>query len=184
MELWVLIIVLIWLGIVSWFDLRTREVPHMAWVVVPFLGAMIYQIALGGWRLAFLAVVVALVSERQRLAKLTELNIDTIFFWVPFLFAGLYLAGSFNPVGAISIVGFWIAWELRCWGGADAVASIALVLIWPELSIVLALLVVHLLVALVATGVSLLKEKKLSFHQMPGLPLLLFSVVLRALFLS
>lgn len=36
MELWVLIIVLTWLGIVSWFDLHTREVPHMAWVVVPF----------------------------------------------------------------------------------------------------------------------------------------------------
>ncbi len=184
MELWVLMIVLIWLGIVSWFDLRTREVPHMAWVVVPLLGAMVYQTTLGGWRLVFLTLFVALASERQRLAKLTELNIDQIFFWVPFLFAGVYLAGSFNPIGAMAIVGFWIAWELHCWGGADAVASIALVLVWPDLSFVLALLAVHLLVALVATGVSLLKEKKLRLHQMPGLPLLLFSVVLRALFLG
>jgi len=184
MEWWVLLIVLIWLGIVSWFDLRTREVPHMAWVVVPLLGAMVYQTALGGWRLVFLTLIVALVSERQRLAKLTELAIDRLPFWFPFLFAGLYLAGSHNPIGAIAVVGFWIAWELRCWGGADAVTSLVLVLIWPDLSFVLALLVVHLLVAIVATGVSLVKEKKLHFHQMPGLPLLLLSVVLRSLFLS
>lgn len=184
MELWVLSIVLTWLVIVSWFDLRTHEVPHMAWVVVPLMGAMVYRTALGGWWLAFLTLMVALASERHRLAKLAEPNIDRIYFWVPFLLAGLSLAGSHNPIGAMAIVSFWIAWELHCWGGADAVASIAIVLIWPDLRFVFALLIVHLLVVLVATGVSLVKDKKLCFHQMPGLPLLLFTVVLRAMSLG
>jgi len=113
MGIWVLGIVLIWLAIVSWFDLKKREVPHTAWVIVPLVCAAIYQAMIGDWRLSFLTVVVALTSERQRLANLTELELESIFFWVPFLFAGCYLAGSHNPIGAIAIVSFWVAWELR-----------------------------------------------------------------------
>jgi Flp pilus assembly protein protease CpaA len=182
MGIWVLGIVLIWLAIVSWFDLKKREVPHTAWVIVPLVCAAIYQAMIGDWRLSFLTVVVALTSERQRLANLTELELESIFFWVPFLFAGCYLAGSHNPIGAIAIVSFWVAWELRCWGGADAVASIALVLIWPDLKLIFALLAVHALVAGFATIVTLLKEHKLRLHHLPGLPMLFFSVLLRSLF--
>ena len=181
MNMWISAIVLTWLAIVSWFDLRNREVPHTAWVAVPLAGAMFYQTVVGNWQLTFLAVVVALASERKRLAKLTVLNLDTIFFWAPFLFAGLYLAGRVNPMGAIAIIGFWLAWELHCWGGADAVTSIALTLIWPDIKFVLALLAVHTLVAVVATGFTLLKEHKLRAHQLPGLPLLFCSVLLRAI---
>jgi hypothetical protein len=184
MEVWVIGIVLTWLAVVSWFDLKKREVPHSLWVIVPLVCAMFYQMVTGNWQLTFLSVVIALVSERQRLAKLTDLKIDTIFFWTPILFAGLYLAGTHNPIGSIAMIGFWLAWELRCWGGADAVASITLVLIWPDIKLILALLVVHAAVALIATMVSLVKERKFRVHHLPGLPLLLFSVLLRSIFFS
>lgn len=184
METWVMGIILTWLAIISWFDLNKREVPHTAWVVVPLACAMVYQAVVGGWPLTFLSVIVALTSERERLAKLTELRLDTIFFWVPFLFAGVYVAGSHNPIGAIAIVSFWVAWELRCWGGADAVTSIALALIWPDARLIVAILIVHAFVAGIATLVSLIKERRFRVHQLPGLPLLFLSALLRFIYFS
>ena len=182
MEDWVFGIVLIWLAVISWFDLKKREIPNSAWVIVPFGIAMVYQGLFGSWQLTFLSCVIAIASEREQLAKITGLHLNTIFFWVPWIFAGLLVAGSANPIGTVAIVTLWMAWELRCWGGADAVASIALVLIWPDMKLILALLAVHALVALAATIVSLLKERRFRLHQLPGLPLLLFSVLFRSVF--
>jgi len=169
----------IWLALLSWFDLRKREVPHTAWVVIPLICAAIYQTKVGDWQLSFLTGIVALASERQRLAKLSKLRVDTIFFWIPWLLACLYAAATRNPVGAISIVAFWAAWELRCWGGADAVTAITLALIWPDMRLMIAVLIVHAFVAVIASLVSLIRERKLCLHQFPGLPLLLLSAILR-----
>jgi hypothetical protein len=181
MEYFFLGMVFIWLGLVSWFDLRQREVPHTAWVVIPLICAAIYQAVAGDWPLSFLSGMVALASERQRLAKLSELRVDTIFFWIPWLLACLYAAATRNPVGALAIVVFWAAWELRCWGGADAVTAITLTLIWPDMRMVIAVLIVHAFVAAIASLDSLIRERKLRVHQFPGLPLLLMSAVLRLL---
>lgn len=181
MDVFFLGLILIWLALVSWFDLRKREVPHTAWVVIPLICAAIYQAVAGDWQLSFLTGMVALASERQRLAKLSELRVDTIFFWIPWLLACLYAAANRNPVGAIAIIAFWAAWELRCWGGADAVTAITLTLIWPDMRLVIAVLVVHALVAVIASLISLIRERKLMVHTFPGLPLLLLSAVLRLL---
>lgn len=184
METFFLGLIFIWLALVSWFDLRKREVPHSAWVVVPLICAVVYQAIAGDWRLSFLTVIVALASERQRLAKLSELRVETIFFWIPWLLASLYAAASHHPVGAVAIVAFWVAWELRCWGGADAVSAITLMLIWPDLHLVIAVLIVHASVAVLASLVSLIQERKLRVHQVPGLPLLLLSALLRLISFS
>ena len=98
---------------------------------------------------------------------------------MPLLFAGLYVAGSHNLIGAIAILAFWVAWELRCWGGADAVTSITLALIWPDVRLILAILVVHAAVAGIATMISLMKERTFRVHHLPGLPLLFLSALLR-----
>lgn len=179
MEIFFFGLIFIWLALVSWFDLRKREVPHTAWVVIPLICASIYQAVAGDWQLSFLTGVVALASERQRLAKLSELRVDTIFFWIPWLLACLYAAATRNPVGAIAIVAFWAAWELRCWGGADAVTAITLMLIWPDMRLVIAVLIVHAFVAVIASMVSIIRERKLMVHTFPGLPLLLLSAILR-----
>lgn len=62
-------------------------------------------------------------------------------------------------------------------GGADAVATIALVLVWPAMAFVVALLVVHLVVALAMTGHSLAREKRWRLHTIPGLPLIFATVL-------
>ena len=172
-------LIFIWLALVSWFDLRKREVPHPAWVIIPLVCVVVYQAVAGDWRLSFLTIIVVMASERQRLAKLSKLRVDTIFFWIPWLLSSLYVAASHNPVGAIAIVAFWAAWELRCWGGADAVTAITLALIWPDMHLVIAVLVVHAFVAVIASLVSLIRERKLRVHQFPGLPLLMLSAMLR-----
>jgi hypothetical protein len=169
--------VMIWLGIMSWFDIKSREIPHSAWVIVPFIGALIYRTILGGWQLVVLAILVALVSERVRLAKLTELHLDQMAFWLPPLGVISFISISINPVGSLAILGFWIAWELHCWGGADAVTAMTLALVWPGWILIIALLSVHLVVALVATVYSFILEHRFRLHSIPGLPLLFATVV-------
>jgi hypothetical protein len=71
MENWIFGVVFIWLAVISWFDLKKREIPNSAWVIVPFGIAMVYQALVGDWQLTFLSCVIAIASERERLAKIT-----------------------------------------------------------------------------------------------------------------
>lgn len=183
MELFLLILALIWLGIVSWFDLRTKQVPHSAWVIVPFVVAILYRIAYSSWELVVLSIIIAFTSERHRLAQAAGNDrFASMFMWLPLVVVSFFRAGAVNPVGAVAILAFWVAWELRCWGGADAVASITLVLLWPDMSLILALLVVHVIAALGVTIVTLVRERMWKLHSIPGLPLLLLTVLLREAF--
>lgn len=177
MQIWLFGPVLIWLGVVSYFDWKKREIPHSVWVVLPLLMAMVYRLAAGGWQLVALAAMVSIASERKRLADVTRLPFDLWSLWIPPLFLLTYWGLLANPVGALAILGFWLAWELHCWGGADAVATIALVLVWPAMTFVVALLVVHLVVALGMTGYSLVWEKRWRLHTIPGLPLIFATVL-------
>lgn len=180
METFVLILALIWLGIVSWFDLHTKQVPHSAWVIVPFIVAIFYRIAYSSWELVVLSIIIAFASERHRLAQAAGNDrFALLFMWLPLVVFSFLRAGTVYPVGAVAILSFWVAWELRCWGGADAVASITLALLWPDLSLILALLVVHVIAALGVTIVTLVRERSWKLHAIPGLPLLLLTVLLR-----
>lgn len=171
-------LVVVWLGIVSWFDIRKSEIPHSAWVVIPLIGACIYQAWQGNWALVLLAILVSAVSERERIAQLFGWEeIGKIITWFPLLFLGAYLALQASPFAAMAIIGFWAAWELKWWGGADAVAAISLILIYPELTFILAFLVVHVIATIALAIRSLVKEKTVCFHRIPGLPLLFIAVV-------
>jgi len=183
MEAFVLILALIWLGIVSWFDLYTKQVPHSAWVIVPFGLAILYRIAYSSWELVVLSIIIAFASERKRLAQAAANDrFASLFLWLPLVVVSFLRAGAVHPVGAVAILAFWIAWELRCWGGADAVASITLALLWRDMHLILALLSVHVVAALVATCVTLVRERAWKLHAIPGLPLLLLTVLLREAF--
>jgi Flp pilus assembly protein protease CpaA len=173
---------LIWLSVVSWFDIRTRQIPHSAWVAIPFLIGSVYRVVNGGWELSLLAFVVVLASERRYLSGFRYFeSLGTIYSWFPIIGGCAYLAGATNLIGTLAIIGFWIAWELHCWGGADAMASIALLLCWPDLPFVLAFLMANSLAASISTMISLIQDRKFRLHQIPGLPLLLLSVVGRVL---
>jgi hypothetical protein len=166
-----------WLGIISWFDIRKNEIPHSAWVIIPLIGAGVYRVWQGDWSLVLLATLVAAVSERERLSHVVKFKESKrIITWFPLLFLSAYLAIPSFPIAGLAIVGFWVAWELKWWGGADAVAAITLILIYPGLTFILAFLVVHIIVTIGLFIRSLMKEKSVKMHRMPGLPLLLLAI--------
>ena len=171
-------LVVTWLGIVSWFDIRKSEIPHSAWVVIPLIGAGLYRIWQGDWTLVLLAAVVAAVSERYRISKAFGWEeLSRIITWLPLLFLGAFLSIQSSSLSALAIIGFWAAWELKWWGGADAVAAIAIILIYPEIAFILAFLIVHAITAIMLTIRSLIKEKTARLHRIPGLPLILIAVI-------
>ena len=170
--------VVVWLGIISWFDIRKNEIPNSLWVILPLIGACAFQAWQGDWRLVLLAIMVAAISERERLSQLLHSGeIGKLFIWLPMLLLGLIFAVQSSPIAAFAIVGFWIAWELNWWGGADAVAALTLILIYPKGTFILAFLGVHGIAALVLTISSLWKTKTIKLHQIPGLPLLLLAIL-------
>ena len=85
---WILFgLVVTWLGIVSWFDIRKSEIPHGAWVVIPLIGAAVYRILQGDWILVLLAGVVAAVSERNRISQAFGWEeLSRIIAWLQLLF--------------------------------------------------------------------------------------------------
>lgn len=177
-------LVLLWLAIISWFDLRKSEIPHSAWVIVPLVLAIVYQGFLGNWSLALFAFVIALVSERHLFAQLSQKKqFAHIVNWFPILIPSLLWSFQRFPLVTLCICAFWIAWELGWWGGADATAAICLFLVFPTPSLMITFLLVHLMVVLILAAWSLLKERRLRSHRLPGLPLLLLSVFLMVIFL-
>ena len=171
-------LVVTWLGIVSWFDIRKSEIPHSAWVVIPLMGAGLYRILQGDWTLVLLAVLVAAVSERYRISTVFGWEeLSRIITWLPLLFLGAFLSIQTSPLSALAIMGFWVAWELKWWGGADAVAAISIILIYPKITFILAFLIVHVIATIMLTIRSLIKEKTAHLHRIPGLPLILIAVI-------
>jgi len=174
-------LVVTWLGIVSWFDIRKSEIPHSAWVVIPLIGAGLYRIWQGDWALVLLAVLVAAVSERYRISQAFGWEeLSRIITWLPLLFLGAFLSIQSSPLSALAIIGFWAAWELKVsgWGGADAVSAITICLIWPGIFFIISFLVIHLIVVIASGVVSMVREQKIKLHRLPGLPILLVSVLI------
>lgn len=171
-------IVAIWLGIISWFDMRKSEIPHSLWVILPLIAACVYQACQGDWRLVLFAVLVAAASEREQLSQMPHSRlIGKNFFWIPLIVFGLLITIQSSPVAAFAILGFWVAWELKWWGGADAVTAMILILIYPKITFILAFLSVHVIVLLGLTVSSLMKKEPIKPHQIPGLPLLFLTVL-------
>jgi len=67
---------------------------------------------------------------------------------------------------------------LKWWGGADAVSAITVCLIWPGMVFIISFLAIHLIVVIVSGLVSVVREQKIKLHRLPGLPILLASVLL------
>ena len=171
-------VVVVWLAIVSWFDLRKGEIPHSAWVIVPLVFAGVYRAWHGNWQLSLLAGLVAVISEREWISRVIHFREAGKFLtWSPILFLALYMSIQYELLIVLSIIGFWIAWELGWWGGADAVCAITLSLIWPEITFFLAFFGCHAVIALGLMVITYKVEKKVKLHRLPGLPIMLLAVV-------
>jgi hypothetical protein len=142
------------------------------------MGAGLYRILQGDWTLVLLAVLVAAVSERYRISTVFGWEeLSRIITWLPLLFLGAFLSIQTSPLSALAIMGFWVAWELKWWGGADAVAAIAIILIYPEIAFILAFLIVHVIATIMLTIKSFVQKKTVCLHRIPGLPLILIAVI-------
>jgi hypothetical protein len=63
-------------------------------------------------------------------------------------------------------------------GGADAISAITICLIWPGIFFIKSFLVIHLIVVIVSGLISMVREQKIKLHRLPGLPILLASVLI------
>lgn len=177
---WVLfILVVVWLALLSWFDLRKQEIPHSLWVIVPFCAAGIYRAAQGDWQIVLVALLVAAVSERERFAQtLAWQEAGRLLTFAPLLLLGAVLSMQVSAVAGLAILSFWAAWEWKWWGGADAVAAITVCLLWPGMPFVLSFLAMHFIVVIASGLASMVQEQKIRLHRLPGLPILLASVLI------
>ena len=143
-EYWLELLVLVWLAPLAVYDLHRKEVPHMACVGVPCLAAMVYAVAIGTWQLSAVAVLVITASERDAIrSRQSRRWILVVSLLIVCL---LVLASGEAAPGAIAVLGFWLAYELGWWAGADAMVAIALALLWPSIWLLVTLAGAHLAV--------------------------------------
>ncbi len=140
---------LAWLIPLAHHDLRKREVPHIAFVAVPFALAALAGAWRGGWTMALMAITLVAITERARLWP--ALHRPALAGGLA-ICAGLLILSPFELApGALSLVGFWLAYELGWWAGADALAAMALALLWPDdIRLLVSLAVAHIVAALAA----------------------------------
>ena len=181
---WVLLsLLLLWLGFLSWHDIRHREIPHSLWVVTPLFLICGYRAWVGdGWLVLFIGIILA-VSERERISALLKITvINSLVSWFPWLLIGMFFSVQSQPVIIVAILGFWVAWELRIWGGADALIAMVLILVLPAISFLVTFFIVHVIVAI---GIQILwwsTHQKNRVLRIPGIPLLIPCIILVNLF--
>lgn len=171
--------VILWLMVISWFDLRKSEIPHSAWVVIPLGMAILCRAVLGTWSLVLLALIIAAASERVFISRLLRLDVFLhVRSWIPLLISTLWWSFPIHPFASLSILAFWIAWEFGWWGGADATAAICLFLILPASTMMASFVLVHLVIVAILAVRSLIVERRLRLHRLPGLLLLFIAAVI------
>lgn len=177
-KFWLELLVLVWLIPLAAYDLQRKEVPHMACVGVPCLAAMVYGVAVGAWQVSVVAALVVAASERHAIRSRQArrwLLVATLLIVCLLVFA----SGEAAP-GAIAVLGFWLAYELGWWAGADAMTAITLALLWPDIRLLVVLSLAHLSVAGVRLGVRWLTKQAptAGMSQVSGIPVIGLAVVL------
>jgi hypothetical protein len=174
--LWAASLILIWLAVLSYFDMKTRMVPHVAWVLIPCLVAMAYRTWLGGWALSGLVLAIIVISERNHLSG--RLRWMAALFPIPVMAVWMTADGLQDVMPMLAVIGFWLAWEFRAWGGADALIAITLIQIWPDITFLVMMLVAHLIAGLFTHMVTWTRYGPTTIPiRLPGIPLIMISTM-------
>ena len=110
-ELFVLVIVLIWLLVCMIYDLRYRELP-MQLTLIPLVVAGIYSLFHGGWALVGLTTGLIFISDLEPRER------RIMFAAVASAFAAIFDPAVMLQVAALLAI--WLLWEVGAMGGADA----------------------------------------------------------------
>jgi hypothetical protein len=164
-----------WLITIAVFDIRERKVPHPAWTGIPMLVAAVYRLVSGQHQMIVAAAVVAVViSERRHLQQKALEGI--------ILAAGVILLGWMMMTteisagyGIVGVIVFWASWERHYIGGADAMALITCLIVWPGIEFIIAYLVAGLIWSL---GVRIKEGGWLKGHPSPGLAIIAAAAIL------
>ncbi|MGB7540334.1 MAG: hypothetical protein WBM17_17465 [Anaerolineales bacterium] len=158
-----------WLIIIAVFDIRERKVPHPVWTGVPMLVAAVYRLVSGQHQMIVAAAVVAVVISERR--HLQQKMLEGIILAAGILVMGwlLFTTELTGAMGIIGIIVFWASWERKYIGGADAMALITCLIVWPGIEFVIAYLVAGLGWSL---GVRIKEGGWLKGHPSPGLAII------------
>lgn len=181
---WIILsLLLLWLGFLSWHDIRQQEIPHSLWGVIPLLLICGYRVWIGdGWLVLFIGFILA-VSERESISSILKMKaMSSLASWFPWLLIGMFFSVQIQPVITVAILGFWVAWELRIWGGADALIAITLILVLPAIPFLVSFILIHLIIAIGIRILQWITHQKNEVVRIPGIPLLIPCVLLVYLF--
>ena len=142
---WLELAVLIWLAPLALYDLRRREVPHIACVAVPCLAALFHSFAAGVWPLGAVGVLAIAASERHAIRH-ARVGRWIFVLALPLTCVLALVSGEAVP-GVFAVLGFWLAYELGWWAGVDAVVAITLAILWPDIRLLAVLGTAHMGVA-------------------------------------
>jgi Flp pilus assembly protein protease CpaA len=169
---------LAWLIRIAIFDIRERQVPSPLWTAVPLALAAVYRLASGRMPMVAAAAVIAVIVSERRELKNRVVETMVLAAAVILLLVLTVAAERESAVGMIGILVFWISWEMRWIGGADAMALIACILIWPGMTFILAYLAAGLIWSL---GVRIREGGWRRGHWVPGLGIVATAAVLTVL---
>lgn len=134
------LIALGWLIAAAVFDIRTKQVPNILWNAIPFAIAILYRLIFGQVQIVVAgAVVTVIASERRQVRNGLVEAMILIAALLFFLWLFTTASGS-TALGLVGICVFWVSWELHFIGGADAMALITCLLVWPGFGFVFAYL--------------------------------------------
>jgi hypothetical protein len=179
---WLEMGVLVWLAPLAAYDLEHRATPHTGWIYWPWLLACGYVAWRGDWQLALTAELAFLASERSGAPLWRKVAVGLAVTMSLGALALSFSAG--HAIGALALLGFWGFFELGWWAGVDALAAMALIMLWPNLPLLAALATAHLGLSLVQRRggpfrfPGVLKPGDLEAIGEPGLPALALTIAI------
>ena len=175
---WLGLVVLFWLAPLALYDMQRQEVPHMACVAMPCAAAVVYALSVGAWQLGAVAGLAVAASERHAIRDARKERLIFILA-LPLACIAALASGEAAP-GAIAVLGFWLAYELGWWAGADAIVAITLAILWPDIRWLVALGAAHLGAAICLHMLRWWRVRSAgsSRSPVPGLPVICLAALL------
>jgi hypothetical protein len=169
------LLALAWLIAIAVFDIRKRVLPSPLWTGIPLILAAGYRLLAGSREMIVAAAAIAVLLSERRNLKRKPMEIAVLAGGLVILGWMMIRADLGIVSGIVGILVFWISWELHFIGGADAMALITCLMIWPGLEFITAYLVAGLGWSF---GVRLKESGWLKGHPVPGLAIVATAAVL------
>ncbi len=171
-----------WLIPLAFYDLKTRQVPSGWFAAVPCLISSLIALLRGEWALVVAVAAIYAVSERDGLKRKWMRSVALAAGVL--VIAGMMMIAPLSIPGIVTLVGFWLMFELNWWGGVDALLAMGLMMLWNDPRLVICWLIAQVFVLLARRRFFLLafprplKPEELDALGFPALPALTIAALL------